>query len=136
MIAPIIHKFTGSNLDCRRGCAEWSNSLWRLPAQTHSDDFMRLRWVVCRMAELPEFLSLTNRQSDDLFCLPFNISLQRGQRPTIFLAESIKEKSSARWEIPWKLNVRTSLRSTKVPASFGSNVYRTMANELCWLRPG
>ena len=50
------------------------------------------------MAELPEFLSLTNRQSDDLFCLPFNISLQRGQRPTIFLAESIKEKSSARWE--------------------------------------
>ena len=53
---------------------------------------MRLRWVVCRMAELPEFLSLTNHQSDDLFCLPFNISLQRGQRPTIFLAESIKEK--------------------------------------------
>ena len=104
--------------------------------QRHSDDFMRLRWVVCRMAELPEFLSLTNHQSDDLFCLPFNISLQRGQRPTIFLAESIKEKSSARWEIPWKLNVRTSLRSTKVPASFGSNVYRTMANELCWLRPG
>jgi hypothetical protein len=44
------------------------------------------------MAELPEFLSLTNHQSDDLFCLPFNISLQRGQRPTIFLAESIKEK--------------------------------------------
>src|SRR2546425_7666967 len=48
MSAPIIHRSTGSSHDCRRGCAEWSNSLWRLPGpKTHSDDFMRLRSVMC-----------------------------------------------------------------------------------------
>src|SRR2546430_13096317 len=36
MIAPIIHKSTGSSQDCRRGCAEWSNSLWRLPGPNHT----------------------------------------------------------------------------------------------------
>ena len=35
MIAPIIHKSTGSSQDCRRGCAEWSNSLWRLSGPKH-----------------------------------------------------------------------------------------------------
>src|SRR5271167_233412 len=35
MIAP-IHKSTGSSQDCRRGCAEWSNSLWRLPGPKHT----------------------------------------------------------------------------------------------------
>jgi hypothetical protein len=31
-MAPIIHKSTGSSQDCRRGCAEWSNSLRFEPA--------------------------------------------------------------------------------------------------------
>jgi hypothetical protein len=46
--------------------------------QTHSDELV----FTMDHAGLPDFLSLTNHQSDDLFCLPFNISLQRGQRPT------------------------------------------------------
>jgi hypothetical protein len=27
MIVPVVHKSAGSSQDCRRGCAEWSNSL-------------------------------------------------------------------------------------------------------------
>src|ERR1700731_3084144 len=36
MIAPIISKSTGSTQDCRRGCAEWSNSFWRLSGPKHT----------------------------------------------------------------------------------------------------
>src|SRR5258708_15169129 len=36
MIAPIIHNFTGSNQDCRRGCAEGSNGFWRLSGPKHT----------------------------------------------------------------------------------------------------
>jgi hypothetical protein len=35
-MAPIIHKSTASSQHCRRGCADWSNSLCRLPLTTIS----------------------------------------------------------------------------------------------------
>ncbi len=35
-MAPTIHRSTRSNQDCRRGCAERSNSRWRLPGPKHT----------------------------------------------------------------------------------------------------
>src|SRR5579863_10622047 len=57
MIAPFIHKSTGSNLawsnligsnqDCRRGCAEWSNGLWPLPVPKHTAPISCVNEATC-----------------------------------------------------------------------------------------
>ena len=107
--------------------------------QTQSDDFMRLRWVMCRMAGLPEFLSLTNHQSDDLFCLPFNISLQRGQCPSIFLAESIKEKRQCQMGDPVEIECENQppvYEGLTIPWIFSHRPRFLNWPGIKWLRPG